>query len=153
MSDKKISQLTAASTPLTGTEELAIVQSGSTVKATAQDIADLAGGVPYKSYVANISQSGTNNPSVTVLENTFTSPISVTRNSVGSYTISCSEFNFFLGNKTTIEAIATNQSMRAYTIRPVNPTNVQLLTYSGFGPGDFADDLLNNTKIEFRLYP
>jgi hypothetical protein len=41
MSDKKISQLTAASTPLTGTEELAIVQSGSTVKATAQDVADL----------------------------------------------------------------------------------------------------------------
>jgi hypothetical protein len=40
--DKKISQLTAASTPLTGTEELAIVQSGSTVKATAQDVADLA---------------------------------------------------------------------------------------------------------------
>ena len=46
MSDKKISQLTAASTPLTGTEELAIVQSGSTVKATAQDIADLASALP-----------------------------------------------------------------------------------------------------------
>lgn len=44
MSDKKISQLTAATTPLTGTEELAIVQGGSTVKATAQDVADLAGG-------------------------------------------------------------------------------------------------------------
>jgi hypothetical protein len=44
MADKKISQLTSASTPLTGSEELAIVQSGSTVKATAQDIADLGGG-------------------------------------------------------------------------------------------------------------
>lgn len=43
MADKKISQLTGATTPLTGTEELAIVQGGSTVKATAQDIADLAG--------------------------------------------------------------------------------------------------------------
>jgi hypothetical protein len=42
--DKKISQLTGATTPLTGTEELAIVQGGSTVKATAQDVADLAGG-------------------------------------------------------------------------------------------------------------
>jgi len=41
--DKKISQLTGATTPLTGTEELAIVQGGSTVKATAQDVADLAG--------------------------------------------------------------------------------------------------------------
>ena len=43
MANKKISQLTGATTPLTGTEELAIVQSGQTVKATAQDVADLAG--------------------------------------------------------------------------------------------------------------
>lgn len=44
MADKKISQLTAATTPLTGTETLPIVQGGQTVKATAQDIANLAGG-------------------------------------------------------------------------------------------------------------
>jgi hypothetical protein len=40
--DKKISQLTAATTPLSGTEQLPIVQGGVTVKATAQDVADLA---------------------------------------------------------------------------------------------------------------
>jgi hypothetical protein len=44
MADKKISQLTGATTPLTGTEELAIVQGGQTLKATAQDIADLGSG-------------------------------------------------------------------------------------------------------------
>ena len=38
MSDKKISQLTAAATPLDGTEVLPIVQSGSTVKATVANI-------------------------------------------------------------------------------------------------------------------
>jgi len=38
MADKKISQLTAATTPLTGTEVLPIVQSGSTVKVSAADI-------------------------------------------------------------------------------------------------------------------
>lgn len=42
MSDKKISQLTAATTPLTGTETLPIVQGGQTVKASAQSIANLA---------------------------------------------------------------------------------------------------------------
>lgn len=36
--DKKISQLTAATTPLAGTETLPIVQAGSTVKATVQDV-------------------------------------------------------------------------------------------------------------------
>jgi len=38
MADKKISQLTGASTPLAGTEVLPIVQSGSTVKVSAADI-------------------------------------------------------------------------------------------------------------------
>jgi hypothetical protein len=41
MSDKKISQLSGASLPLAGTEELPLVQGGVTKKATAQDIADL----------------------------------------------------------------------------------------------------------------
>lgn len=38
MADKKISQLTSATTPLAGTEELPIVQSGSTVKVTAANV-------------------------------------------------------------------------------------------------------------------
>lgn len=38
MADKKISQLTGASTPLAGTEVLPIVQSGSTVKVSAADV-------------------------------------------------------------------------------------------------------------------
>jgi hypothetical protein len=38
MADKKISQLTAASTPLAGTEVLPIVQSGSTVKVASDDL-------------------------------------------------------------------------------------------------------------------
>lgn len=43
MADIKISELTSAAA-LDGTEELPIVQNGATVKATAQDIADLGGG-------------------------------------------------------------------------------------------------------------
>jgi hypothetical protein len=44
MANVKISQLTAGSA-LTGAEEIPVVQGSSTVKTTAQDIADLAGGV------------------------------------------------------------------------------------------------------------
>lgn len=47
MADKKISQLSNASTPLTGSEELAIVQGGATVKATANNVAAL--GLPSQS--------------------------------------------------------------------------------------------------------
>ena len=46
MANVKISQLTAGSA-LTGTEEIPVVQSGSTVRTTAQDIADLAGGATF----------------------------------------------------------------------------------------------------------
>lgn len=50
--DKKISQLTAATTPLTGAEELAIVQSGVTKKTTIEDVKG------YKVYTALLTQSG-----------------------------------------------------------------------------------------------
>lgn len=69
MSDKKISQLTAATTPLTGSEELAIVQGGQTLKGTVQDFVDLIR--PYKVYRALLTQSGTDAPVATVLENTI----------------------------------------------------------------------------------
>lgn len=44
MANKKISELTAASAPLSGSELVELVQGGVNVKATAQDIADLASG-------------------------------------------------------------------------------------------------------------
>jgi hypothetical protein len=47
MADVKISQLSNATTPLTGAEELPLVQSGSTLKATTQDVADLVAPARY----------------------------------------------------------------------------------------------------------
>jgi len=44
MANVKISELITAPSPLSGTEELPLVQSSVTYKVTAQDIADLAGG-------------------------------------------------------------------------------------------------------------
>jgi hypothetical protein len=87
MADKKISQLTAASTPLTGTEELAIVQSGSTVKATAQDIADLAPApsLGYLVYSALIRQTPLNEIVTTVLNNTVGFTPSFAQSGTGSY--------------------------------------------------------------------
>jgi hypothetical protein len=77
MANKKISQLTGASTPLTGTEELAIVQGGQTLKATAQDIADL-GGASYKVYTAKVQMA---NGSATVFQNTLGATITWTATS------------------------------------------------------------------------
>lgn len=46
MADKKISELTAANTPLTGVEQLPIVQSNTTTKATVQNILNLSWKTP-----------------------------------------------------------------------------------------------------------
>jgi hypothetical protein len=61
MADKKISALTAASTPLAGTEVLPIVQSGATVKATVANVTG-AGAYPghfttVRSYRSGVDQS------------------------------------------------------------------------------------------------
>lgn len=59
MSDKKISQLTAATTPLAGTEMLPIVQSGATVKATVASITDRLGlGTMATQAASNVAITG-----------------------------------------------------------------------------------------------
>lgn len=54
MANVKISELTPVPSPLSGTEELPLVQSSVTYKVTAQDIADLAGGGTANYGVAQI---------------------------------------------------------------------------------------------------
>jgi hypothetical protein len=151
--DKKISQLTAAA-PLTGTEVLPVVQSGQTVSTTVQDIADLAAGVPYKSYVAIVSQSGTNNPIVTVMENTI-GTMTVTRNGVGDYYFSSPSFNSF-SDFGKIAVLITNgngaiaKTIQAYYLPPASV--VQVLT-SDISTVAFVDSVLQNATIEIRQYP
>jgi hypothetical protein len=62
MADKKISQLTGASTPLAGTEVLPIVQSGSTVKVT---VADLTAGRAVSASTATLSAGSAAAPCIT----------------------------------------------------------------------------------------
>jgi hypothetical protein len=59
MADQKISQLPAATTPLSGTELVPLVQGGANVKATVQDIANLAGGGGTSFSALSISYTGT----------------------------------------------------------------------------------------------
>lgn len=65
MANVKISELSAASLPLTGTESIPLVQSGVTVQATAQNIADLAGGGSTANYGVAQILNVTGSPSAT----------------------------------------------------------------------------------------
>lgn len=91
MANKKISELTSAVTPLTGSEEVAIVQNGETVKTA---VSNLGGGdAPYLKYVALLEPNpnfDNNNlvwldPIAIVLENTLGSDIIWTRQGEGYY--------------------------------------------------------------------
>jgi hypothetical protein len=50
MADTKISALSSATTPLTGAEQIPLVQSGTTKKATAANVAAVANGPAFRAY-------------------------------------------------------------------------------------------------------
>ena len=66
MADVKISQLPAATTPLAGTEEIPLVQSGTTKKATAAQIAAAAGAVTSVTASAPLASSGGTTPDISL---------------------------------------------------------------------------------------
>ena len=66
MSDVKISQLPAATTPLAGTEEVPLVQGGTTKKTTVADIAAKAGAVTAVTGTAPVVSSGGSTPAISM---------------------------------------------------------------------------------------
>jgi hypothetical protein len=149
MANKKISQLTAASA-LTGTEELPIVQSGQTVKTTAQDIADLAGGGSYLKYVALLSQSGEDAPIATVLENTLGGTPVWTRIAVGVYRLTLTDA--FPTDKTIIFTSLTEENNIGLVFTETQTGSFVRVRTSNLS-GSSIDEVLSNTSIEIRVYP
>lgn len=151
----------AAATSLTGTEVLAIDQSGSTVKTTVQDVANLAGGVSYTSYVAKVS--GAVSPSATVFENTTGLTISWAtgpNNGDGNYSytttissIDPTKLAIFLTGQVNLydsKGITVIYAKPAYKITVVNPTTVTVEVWYDTGTS-FTEG--TELMIEFRVYP
>lgn len=152
MADKKITQLSGATTPLTGTEELAIVQGGSTVKATAQDVADLAG-APYLVYTALLTQSGTNAPVATVLENTVSNPL-FSYSQVGAYLFNCDDITNTA--KTNFDQpvyywlnIATVDQEATVKVERTNDNEVNIYVRND---GSQSNDYLNGFYFELLIW-
>jgi hypothetical protein len=121
--------------------------------------ANLTGIKPYKVYTALLTQSGspTNDPTAIVLENTLTNNVTITRNSPGNYSITCSDFIDItkvyveLKNINVLSSITPSQYCW-FTVNSgsivINTTTINLIT-SSITPTDF---ILNNTPIEIRVY-
>ena len=124
---------------------------------TMQDIVDtIPSGPAYKVYTALLSQSGTSNPTVIVLQNTMTSAVTITRSSQGSYSVICNDFNFFTVNKTAISAISSNNGMLLARTAITNPTTFRIETFNYSDPSSFNvpnDGCLYFSMLEVRVYP
>jgi hypothetical protein len=98
--DKKISQLTAATTPLTGTEELPLVQGGQTLKATAQDIANLAGGGIGGTNYIYVMAEGTDVENAAELSAAYTTAQGMSPSATNRITIVCGPGNYNFSSTT-----------------------------------------------------
>lgn len=103
----------------------------------------------YKVYVALLTQTGTNNPIVTVLENTL-GQVNVVRNTAGNYSFVSN--GLFLQNKTTINHKSVvsddaNYVMISY-ISSVN--SIDFTTYDTFVQSD--NILSYPLSVEIRVY-
>jgi hypothetical protein len=161
MANVKISELSSAGT-LTGSEEVAIVQSSATVKTTTQDIANLAsGGASYTSYVAKVSGAGT--PSATVFENTTGLTITWAtgpNNGDGNYSytttmssIDPAKLAIFLTGQVNLydsKGITVIYAKPSYKITIVNPTTATVDVWYDTGTS-FAEG--TEVMVEFRVYP
>lgn len=104
-----------------------------------------AGGRPYRVYTALLTQAGTNAPVATVLENTLGFTPVWSRYSAGDYK------GTYVGGFPTARTTVLCQSNYAAKILAQCTFDffVELFVY---GPNAVADDLLNNTPVEIRVY-
>lgn len=132
----------------------------------AMSVEDFAASLPapepaYKIYTALLTQTGTNNPVITVLENTLGTTVSIIRNGLGSYAVVNNLGPWDLA-KTTFLMTGTSGFVKFSgslipDYIPVVGGGTLLNTYANTGSNPpnilpSSDGLLLNTPIEIRVY-
>ena len=142
-----VDALDAAAT-LDGTETVVVIQDGAPVETTTQDIADLGGGAAaYLVYTALLTQTGTDAPVATVLQNTLSGAIVWTRGDVGEYTGTLA--GAFTANKTWFSI--TCRYDNAY-IAQAFLTGTDSFGFYVNGLADTPVDEWTNISVEIRVY-
>jgi hypothetical protein len=109
--------------------------------------------LPYKSYVAIVSQSGTSAPTVDVLlENTLGDTITFTYANAGEYYINSAN-NKFTNNKTVIMVSPGRRTAGGNVTLATTIAGTSLLVlYSHLANGTLTDSLLSGVAVEIRVY-
>lgn len=104
-----------------------------------------------KRFIALISQSGTANPTLTIVRNDFSGTISATRNAAGDYTIT-NTLPEFTNNKTT--ACINNSTNYAVKFTGATRTGNTTISLAVFNiTGSAADTLLLGDVLQIEVYP
>lgn len=124
---------------------------------TMQDIVDTTR--PYKVYTAIVNQSGTNEPVVTVLENTIDSTLTLVRSSVGVYRLSGATWpgaGPFTVGKTVAFSGSNINSAPLVSFNNNSSAGVAIdnaMIVRAYNTSFATTDGLNNLSIEVRVYP
>lgn len=112
--------------------------------------------IPYKSYQAIISQTGTNAPSATTFQNELITSMTWARASAGLYTLTAGSA-VFTSNKTVIILSNPITSLVSYFIISTSNTVITLTTIiasviATVLTATATDALITNLLIEVRVY-
>lgn len=152
-----------ATDPATGRPEVYFNTASETVRALVggsyEDVGGGGGGAAsYLVYSALLTQTGTDAPTATILENTLGGVPVWTRNTAGVYTATLA--GVFTVDKTFISSATVYRGAEATgTVSPVanvNANEVVIRTHeiiASFGSQELADAVLNKTPVEIRVYP
>ena len=115
-----------------------------------------SGGV-FKLYVANLTQSGTNAPVATVLQNTLGGTLVWTRSEEGQYMATLADvFGDVDKVYIMIQGIwfESTFTFPCFSLFGVNDSNsIIFYTLALSTPDTYEDSLFNNTSVEIRIYP
>ena len=103
---------------------------------------------PYKTYLANISQTSTSAPTVNYSYSELTSTITWAYISTGIYEATLST-NELTTNKTFLQISLGGGSIGFYTIFRTTTSKFRVITYNSSGV--VADGILNDSSIEIKI--
>lgn len=111
---------------------------------------------PYKVYTALLTQSGTDDPVATVLENTLSGTPVWTRDDVGLY--ACTLASEFTENKTSIicgQVMKDDYELSANYQLVYNLNSTSIINFATWSRADIGsvDGTLSNALVEIRVYP
>ena len=144
---KKLTELTAKTGALEGSDVLVI----SDYNGATYDTKKITGSqiVPYKTYITNISQTGTAAPTTSGGYSQLTGTLTFARTSAGTYTITNSVAEFTANNTFLFFQNSGGSVTRLFQYAITSTTVITI--YSWTGAGALSDGLLGSDSLEIKI--